>query len=306
MFDDQNDKNVRKLLQSIEADTTRTSPEREKIRSSVLATFDDALAASTDAVPGVITLFDDATAASTEDQDEVITLTSVDGGTRRSTSPRRALSWAAAVAAMIVGAILLLPDGSGLLNTAAPTVAGGLSLDGTDLPAVLLPGPQSTDIIARGLSFETPEGLIVTAASEGQLILVLADDPDGSSGQLMFVELELSDWESQLRVLAEAGDVSLKEIGVMVDGRATTRLDVTISNEALAAGSCAVGEPCMSFEGTASADPAALWSGSDNRIVEIGRSVDSMVLAIEVSQQFQGPLSRLAAQVVSTASLSSD
>lgn len=83
--------------------------------------------------------------------------------------------------------------------------------------------------------------------------------------------------------------------------RATTRLDVAITNEALAARSCVVGEPCISLDGDPSTSGAALWAGSDNRIVEIGRTEDSMVLAIEVSQQFQGPFSRLAAQVVSTA-----
>ena len=62
----------------------------------------------------------------------------------------------------------------------------------------------------------------------------------------------------------------------------------------------------MSLDGKAAEGPAALWAGSDNRIVEIGRTADSMVLAIEVSQQFQGPLSSLAAQLVSTASLTSD
>ena len=116
----------------------------------------------------------------------------------------------------------------------------------------------------------------------------------------------MSDWEGRLRELADAGDVNLKEIGVMVDGRATTRLDVTITNEALAALSCVAGEPCLSLDGGPPDGPAVLWAGSDNRIVEIGRTEDSMVLAIEVSQQFQGPLSRLAAGVVSTASVSSD
>lgn len=289
MFDDPSGEDLRSLLQAVEMDTMRTSSNRDRIKSSVLAAFDEA------------------TGVPTENESEVITLVQVDDETPRSPWSRRAIPWAAAAAvAMIVAAIVLLPDDGTRIDTAAPTAIDGLSLDGTDLPAPLLPGPQRTDLIASGLSFEAPEGLVVADAGEGQLILALADDPAGTSGQLIIVDVALSDWQGRLSVLAEAGEVSLKGIGVMVDGTAATRLDVTITNEALAARSCVVGEPCMSLDGGPVMGPAALWAGSDNRIVEIGRTNDSLVLAIEVTQRFQGTLSGLAAQVVSSASLSSD
>ncbi|MEE9416717.1 MAG: hypothetical protein V3V01_15640 [Acidimicrobiales bacterium] len=288
MFNDPKDEDVRRLLQAVEADTTRTSPNRDMIRRSVLATFDDS------------------TVAPAEDESEVITLVSLGDTSRRSIASRRAFGWVAAVAAVFVAAMLVLPDGGGRLDTTTPPASGGLSLDRTDLPALLLPGQQNADGIAGGVSFDAPEGLVVIAASEGQLILALAGQAEGSSGHLMLLEMELSDWEGLLRSLAESSEVNLKEIGVLVNGRATTRLDVSITNEALAARSCVVGEPCISLDWGPSTSGAALWAGSDNRIVEIGRTEDSMVLAIEVSQQFQGPFSRLAAQVVSTSSLSSD
>lgn len=288
MIEDPKANDVRALLQSVEADTTRTSPNRDMIRRAVLATFDDA------------------TVTPEDTESKVIMLASEDEKSRRLFSSRRGFGWAAAIAASVVAALLLLPDGSGPIETAAPTRSESLSLDGNNLPARLLPGPQSTDSIAGGLTFDAPEGLVVIAATDEKLVLSLAGEPEGSSEHLLIVEMELSDWEGDLRALAETGDVRLKQIGVLVNGRATSRLDVTITNEALATLSCAVGEPCMSLAGEALAGPAALWAGSDNRIVEIGRTENSMVLAIEVSQQFQGPLSRLAAQIVSTASLSSD
>ncbi len=289
MFDDPSAEDVRSLLQSVEADTTRTSSNRDKIKGSMLATFDEA------------------TTASEENESEVIKLVQLDEESLQSTWSRRAVGWAAAaVAAGFAAAMLLLPDDGTRVETAAPPISAILSMDTTDVPTLLPPGPQRADMLAGGVSFSAPEGLVVTAATDGLLILALADDPGGSSGQLVFVELELSDWEGSLRELAEAGEVRLKEVGLMVNGSATTRLDVTITNEALAARSCAAGEPCMNLEGGPATGPAALWAGSDNRIVEIGRTADSMVLAIEVSQQFQGRLSQLAAEVVSTASLSSD
>lgn len=285
MFDDPNPQDVRKLLQSVEADITRTSPNRDAIKASVLATFDEATVAP-------------------DAQGSEATFVLLEGKSLQSTWSRRAVGWVAAAAAAFAAVMLLLPDDGTQVETAAPTTYEILSMDPTDAAAPLLPGEQSTNLLAGGILFDAPEGLVVIAASEGQLTLALAEDPEGTLGQLMFVEIALADWDGSLRELAAAGQVSLKELGVMVDGSAAVRLDVTITNEALASRSCTVGEPCMSLDGGPPIGPAALWAGSDNRIVEIGRTEDSMVLAIETSQRFQGPLSRLAAEVVSSASLS--
>ncbi len=92
----------------------------------------------------------------------------------------------------------------------------------------------------------------------------------------------------------------------MVAGSATTRLDVTLTNKAVAARSCKTGEPCIRLDGWPTTGPVALWAGADNRIVEIGRTDEKLVLAIEATQLSPDPLSPLATQVVTTATLSSD
>lgn len=288
MIEDPKAEDLRALMQSVEADTSRTSPNREQIRRSVLAAFDNA------------------TAVPVGNEPEIITLVSNEHEHERSTSRRRSFGWVVAAAAVFLAAIVLAPDSSGRLETAARTETGTLFEEGTELPATLLSGEQNQHSVAGGVSFAAPAGLAVIHVSERELILGLADDPEGSLGQLMFIEMELSDWEGLVRDLARSGDVSLKEIGVIVNGDAATRLDITITNEGLAERSCQRGEPCISLEIPASGSSAALWAGSDNRIVEIGRTEDSMVIAIEVSQQFQGPLSPLAAQVIRTASIEAE
>lgn len=88
-------------------------------------------------------------------------------------------------------------------------------------------------------------------------VLAAVDEPDGT-GRVVVVETAPSDWEQELADLADAGEVNIKEVEVMVGGQTTRRRDVTIAD-------------------------------------------DSLVLAIEVSQRFTGPLSRLASQVINTA-----
>ncbi len=293
MSENPTDENMRDLLQSVETDTARTSSNRDQVRRSVLAAFDDAIVAKPE--------MNDA---------EVIPIVSLDSEARRSISSPRAISWMAVAAAVLI-VTLAVSGARWRISTTGPANPGTseelrLSSDARELPAPLLPGRQTTRGIAGGLSFDAPDGLAVIAEGNGHLVLAVADEQRGSIGQLIIVETELSDWEAELAALADAGEVNIKQIGVMVAGRATTRLDVTVTNKAMAARSCAGGEPCIGLDGWPSTGPVALWAGADNRIVEIGRTDDKLVLAIEQTQRSADPLSPLATQVVTSATLSSD
>ncbi|MDH3300267.1 MAG: hypothetical protein OES24_07145 [Acidimicrobiia bacterium] len=294
MSADSPDKDLRALLQAVEADATRTSPNRDRIKQSVLATFDEAVGSSVeeDEPPNLIELNP-----------------SVDE--RRTWMPRtRVIGWMATAAAILL-VLVVVSEGRERLDTSDPanTETVGeqrLAVDGSELPARLLPGPQTTDRIAGGLSFEAPEGLAVITEDDGQIVLTVADDPGDNSGLLVIVETEPSDWETELEALQTAGDVSIKEVAATVGGQPTIRRDVTVTDQAASARACTVGEPCLRLDGWPDTGPAALWAGADNRIVEIGRTDDAVVLAIETSQRFTGPLSRLAAEVVNTATLSAE
>lgn len=328
MSHDPQAREIRSLLQSVESDTARTSSNSGQIRRSVLAAFDESIVASAEPEADIIpfvSLGDEAEVLpliSPEDEPDVMTLVSLvsleDQLSRFRRSPRL-IGWMAAAAVVLVVGLWISSGGGTPFETIEPAApppsslgselpgnaeGSRLSVDGPELPALLLPGRQTTASIAGGLSFDVPEGLIVIAEDDHQLVLAVADEAWRNTGQLIIMETDLSDWEAEIEELAEVGEVSIKEIGVMVDGRATNRLDVTITNQAIAARSCTIGEPCLRLDGWPSTGPAALWAGADNRIIEIGRTEESVVLAIEASQRFTGPLSILAAQVVSTASLS--
>jgi hypothetical protein len=292
MADDPHTDDMQVLLRSVEADTARTSSNRNRIRRSVLAIFDDAVGAPTGS------------------EAEVIDLVSPDDEPQRLLWRRRVIAWTAAAAAVLV-VMVAVSRGGWRVDTTGPATTGGaeerrLSLDGQSLPAKLTPGPQTTDSIAGGLSFDAPQGLTVVVEEPGQLVLAVTAEPDDDAGRLVIVETEPSDWEAHLAELAEAGEVNLKELGVMVNGRATKRLDVAVTNKAIADRSCTVGEPCIRLDGWPSTGPAALRAGADNRVIEIGRTESSIVLAIESTQRFGGPLATLAAQVISTASLETE
>jgi hypothetical protein len=291
MADELQPDDLQALLQSVEDDTTTTSPNRDQIRRSVLTAFDDA-----PAWPAP----DDAGEAP---------LISLDGAPRRSVSSSRVIGWAAAAAAVIL-AVVVVSQGPWQLDTVGPTNPETLgerrlSVAGPDEAAVLEPGPQTTDVIAGGLSFDAPAGLLVVEEADGLVVLAAADESD-SSGQLVIVEVPASDWERELADLADAGEVNLKEVGVTVGGEPATRWDVTITNSAIAERSCTIGEPCIRLTGWPATGPASLWAGADNRVVELGRSDSSVVLAIEVSQRFTGSLSRLATQVINTTTVQVD
>lgn len=294
MSADSPDKDLRALLQAVEADATRTSPNRDRIKQSVLATFDETVGSSTeeDEPPNLIELNP-----------------SVDE--RRTWMPRtRVIGWMATAAAILL-VLVVLSEGRERFDASDPanTETVGeqrLAVEGSELPARLLPGPQTTDRIAGGLSFEAPEGLAVIAEDDGQIVLTVADDPGDNSGLLVIVETEPSDWETELAALQTAGDVGIKEVAATVGGQPTIRRDVTVTDQAVSARACTIGEPCLRLDGWPDTGPAALWAGADNRIVEIGRTDDAVVLAIETSQRFTGPLSRLAAEVVNTATLSAE
>lgn len=294
MSADSPDKDMRSLLQAVEADATRTSPNRDRIRQSVLATFDEAMGSSTE-----------------EDEPPNLIVINPSVDERRTwMPPTRVIGWMATAAAILV-VLVVLSEGRQRLETTDPanTETVGeqrLAVDGSELPARLLSGPQTTDRIAGGLSFEAPEGLAVIAEDDGQVVLTVADDSGAESGLLVIVEAEPSDWETELGALEMAGDVSIKEVAAMVGGQQTTRRDVTVTDQAASARACSVGEPCVRLDGWPATGPAALWAGADNRIVEVGRTDDAVVMAIETSQRFTGPLSRLAAEVVNTATLSAD
>jgi hypothetical protein len=292
MHDDPHTNDMQVLLRSVEADTTRTSPNRDRIRQSMLATFDGTVGAPA------------------EVEAELIDLVSREGEPKRLLWRRRMIAWTAAAAAVLV-VMLAVSENGWRVDTTGPATSGTgeerrLSLDDQSLPARLTPGPQTTDRIAGGLAFDAPEGLVVLVDEQGQLVLAVADEPDGSAGRLVIIEVAPSDWEAQLAELADAGEVNLKELGVTVNGRATTRFDVAVTNKAITDRSCTVGEPCIRLDGWPPTGPAALWAGADNRVIEIGRTENSMILAIETTQRFGGPLATLAAQVISTATLPAD
>jgi hypothetical protein len=291
MVDEIDPAQLRDLLGSVEEDTSRTSPQRAVIRTTVMATFDEAGGAVSDR------------------DGEILVLTPTGQATETPSSPdrsRRMLAWAAAIAACVLLVVMFAGSNEPpLVETAVPPAARFLELDGVELPVAVPVGTVVTDLIGNGLSFDAPAGLVVVNAADGMLTLAVAEGAASSTtGQLVFVELQASDWQAELASLAQQGQVNVKEIGVTVDGRSAIRFDVSITNAGLAARNCGSGQPCMGLGGGAPADGAVLWAGADNRVVEIGRRGDSMVLAIETSQQFQGPLSRLAAELVTSASLS--
>lgn len=280
---------LRTLLQAVEHDTTRTSPNRESIRRSVMAAFDDA------------------SASPTSDEFEVSPLVTLASGPERTISSTRVMGWLAAAAAVLV-ALIGLSQLPGQVETTGPMTQGPsgqrrLSVSGPGPAADLEPGQQTTDVIAQSLSFDAPAGLIVLEERDGLLVLAAAEEP---GGQLVIFETEPSDWERELAELGDADQVNLEQLGVTVDGRVTTRWDVTITNQAITARSCTVGEPCIRLADWPTTGPAAIWAGADNRIVELGRSENTLVLAIETSQRFTGPLSPLAAQVINSATLNVD
>lgn len=288
MDDELQPEDIQALLRTVEADTTTTSASTAQIRRSVLAAFDEAAALAES--PG-------------QERAPLITL---DGGLGRPISPRRVVAWAAAAAVVLLG-LAMVARGPWQLDTVGPAdreAPGGrrLAVTGPEGSAVLTPGPQATDVIAGGLTFDAPAGLLVIEETEGRLVLAAADGSD-SSGRFVIMETMLIDWEAALADLAEAGEVNIKEVGVIVGGQAATRLDVTVASSAVAERSCSNGQPCIHLDGWPSDGPGALWAGADNRIVELGRSDDSLVLAIDVSQRFTGPLSRSAAQIINGAIL---
>ena len=294
MSADSPDKDLRILLQAVEADSTRTSPNRDRIKRSVLATFDEAVGSSTE-------------------QEEPANLIELDSSVddRRTRLPQtKVIGWMATAAAILLVLVVLSQDRERLDTTEpANTETVGdqrLAVEGAELPARLLSGAQTTDRIAGGLSFEAPDGLAVLAEDDGLIVLTVADGPGDDSGVLVIVEAEPSDWEAELAALQTAGDVSIKEVAATVGGQPTTRRDVAVTDQTASARACTVGEPCLRLAGWPDTGPAALWAGADNRIVEIGRTDDVVVMAIETSQRFAGPLSRLAAEVVNTATLSAD
>ncbi len=218
---------------------------------------------------------------------------------RRSISPGRALTWLATGAAVVLAALAvsrgaLLPD-----------AANGDGLTITDPSGTLQPGRQRTTVIADGLSFDAPPGMVMIGEEPG-LVVLTTGGGGTSDGQLVIVEVPATDWEAELGALAEAGEVNLKELLVTAGGQPATRWDVTVSSQAVADRSCDSGEPCIRLTGWPADGPASLYAGADNRIVELARTGDSVVVAIEVSQRFTGPLSRLAAQVINTAEVAYD
>ncbi len=294
MSADSPDKDLRTLLQAVEADSTRTSPNRDRIKRSVLATFDEAFGSSTE-------------------QEEPPNLIELDSSVddRRIRMPQtRVIGWMATAAAILL-MFVVVSLGWERLDTAEPTnteTVGEqrLAVDGAELPARLLSGAQTTDRIAGGLSFEAPDGLAVITEDDGLIVLTVADSPGDDSGVIVIVEVEPLEWEAELEALQTAGDVSIKEVAATVGGQPTIRRDVAVTDQAALVRTCSVGEPCLRLAGWPDTGPAALWAGADNRILEIGRTDDAVVLAIETSQRFAGPLTRLAAGVVNTATLSAD
>lgn len=295
MDDDLHPDDVRALLRSVENDAT-TSPNRRRIRDLVLAAYDDGTS-------------DPAAFEPVQPVPDSAPVMALDAATRRPLSSIRAVGLAGVAAAIILAGVLVVRGPSQLDTTgpARPETTGDrrLTTADSDRPSILMPGQQTTDVIGDGLSFDAPDGLIVVTEAEG-LIILSVDGASESSGQLVIVETAPSDWRAELADLAETGELSLKEVGATVGGEPTTRFDVTITNSAIEARSCVIGEPCLRLAAWPETGPASLWAGADNRVVELGRSEDSVVLAIEISQQFTGPLSRLAAQVVNSARVDLD
>lgn len=218
------------------------------------------------------------------------------------------MTWVAAAAAVLVVAVMI-SRGEWRLAATEPASdrdpgESGLSIEAQDDVLRLLPGPQFTDSIAGGFTFDAPEGLVVIDEGDGQIVLGREEAAGGDIGRLAIVEVAVSDWEAELRALAAAGEVSLKEIGTTVAGRPATRWDVTLTSKAFESRSCPAREPCIRLDGWPISGPAALWAGADNRIIEIGRTDDSVVLSIETTQATSGQLSLLVARVVSSAALS--
>ncbi len=288
MADPLNPEELRSLLLSLEADESMISPNRARIRSDVLASFDEAVGSTIETI------------SPTKPQAEIIQL--VDRQHLEPAVRQRGLVWAAAALLFIalIGSMTTLANGYGL--TAANGDDDGndrLVPEGTALPADLPPGPQVSDAIGSRLSFDAPEGMSVLAESDGRIVLSDSDRLPSTS-RIVVTELAMVDVEQMLRDLDDEGRINLKELTATVGEETTRRWDVSVTNDEIITAGCNVGSSCLSLYGDVSETPTELWAGAENRITLIGQSNETMVVMIEQSQTFSGPISRKAAQILAT------
>lgn len=300
MADPLNPEELRFLLLSLEANESMISPNRARIRADVLASYDQAVEPISPMRPQAETV---EAISPTKPQAEIIEL--VDRQQDRPPIRRRGLVWAAAALLLItlVGSMATLANGHWL--TAADGDDNGdhrLVPEGTALPADLAPGPQVSNAIGWRLSFDAPEGMSVLRESEGRIVLSDSDRLPATS-RIVVTELATVDLERMLRDLDDEGRINLKELTATVGDETTSRWDVSITNDEIITAGCSVGSSCLSLYGAASEAPAELWAGAENRITLIGESDETMVVMIEQSRTFSGPISRMASQILATLEL---
>lgn len=282
------------LLRWLEADESQVPPDRARTRAEVLATFDAAVVGNSGPV------------SRPEPRPEIVELLADEdrpAGGHRMIERRRISAWVVAAALVVasLGALALLPRNWTQTSADRPDQPR-LVQEGSNLPAELVPGPQITTVIGSRLSFDAPEGLVVEVESEGRVVLRGLDQAL-AEGRIVIAELDVDDFEAELQTLTDDGRISVKNLGATVGGETTSRWDIVITNDELARVGCEMGRPCLALPGGSDDGAASLLAGADNRVFEIGRSDGTIVVLIDQSLAFSGPISTMASEILATLDL---
>ncbi len=296
-FDPNDPDDLRLLLHTLEADESQVAPQRARRRAEILAAFDADVAGTE---PGDAS---DADGAATLLELPTLRTDTTHGRRGGSGASRHRFTvWFAATLIVIaIGAVAILPESRSQTST-EPPIEDRLSYEGSGLPAELAPGAQTTNIFGSQLSFVAPDGLLLQEEADGRILLGGAGWSD-IDGRIVIAELDVVDLEAELRSLADDDRISVKTLRATIPGGTVSRWDIAVTNAELDRASCQAGQPCIALPGGSDDEAVSLVGGADNRITEIGRSGGGVVVVIEQSLSYGGPISQTATEILATLEL---
>lgn len=257
------DRRTSELLRKLEQDSSQVSARRSDIRAQVLGHYDQLRELQTD---------------QHDDDAIVVELTPTAGSDDEPQRPWPArLAVAAAVTAVFVGAWFLVQNNDDTVDTASPFDVPSTIDNSTSTPTTTPPIDESNDVsLASGeISFALPGGLDVVERDEGILVFGRSPEATAFGQRIIAVEVDSTDFRSQLSELSRSREVSIGATGVLrIDGEEFTNWSVII-READLDSSCEAVQGCLELiDGLPiSAVPLGVTASVDELVSSSGATV---------------------------------